>query len=133
MTSSSSPARSARTGRPAAALAGLGLIGLAASAPAQEALRAIDTPGRGALQVCRSWVMYDSCNQYGHVGVPSRIAVGDELFLEFGSNPKSMSFPVKLIRFANGVCTLYSEPPGPETDESKINKLTIASCRKPGS
>lgn len=133
MTSPSPPARSAWAGRPAAALAGLGLIGLAASAPAQEALRAIDTPGRAVFQVCRSWVMYDRCNEYGHVGVPSRIAVGDELFLEFGSNPKSMSFPVKLIRFANGVCTVFSEALGPDTDESKINKLTITPCRKPGS
>ncbi|MEJ0068325.1 MAG: hypothetical protein WDO24_05870 [Pseudomonadota bacterium] len=33
--------------------------------------------------------------------------------MEFGSNPKSMTFPVVLIRFAEGVCTLYREPPGP--------------------
>jgi hypothetical protein len=139
MTSPHSPARFAQTGRPArpgrlaGALAAFGLIGLATAAAAQEALRAIDTPGRATLQVCRSWVMYNSCNEYGRVYVPGRIVVGDELFLEFGSNPKSMSFPVKLIRFADGICTLYSDPPAPGTDESKIEKLTVAPCVKPDS
>src|SRR5580692_6849168 len=109
--------RTARRGRRAAALAAIALLGGAAAAVAQEALGAIDTPGRGKLQVCRTWIMYDSCNEYGRVDVPNRVAVGDELFLEFGSNPKSMSFPVALIRFADGVCTLYTEPPGPDTDE----------------
>jgi hypothetical protein len=125
--------RPARRGRQAGALAALGLVGLATAAPAQEALHAIGTPGRAVLQVCRSWIMYDSCNQYGRVDVPGRIAVGDELVLEYGSNPKSMTFPVKLIRFADGVCTLYSAPPAPGTDETKIDKLTISPCRKPGS
>jgi len=125
--------RTARSGRPAAALAACVLLGVVSVAAAQEALRAIDTPGRGKLQVCRNWVMYDSCNEYGRVGVPDRVAVGDKLFLEFGSNPKSMSFPVALIRFADGVCTLYTEPPAPGTDEARINKLTIEPCRKPGS
>jgi hypothetical protein len=133
MIPSPSPTRPVRTSRTAAALAGVALLGFAAAATGQEALRAIDTPGRGKLQVCRTWIMYDSCNEYGRVDVPNRVAVGDELFLEFGSNPKSMSFPVALIRFADGVCTLYTEPPAPDTDEAKINKLTIEPCRKPGS
>jgi len=115
------------------ALAVLGLIGLATAAAAQEAPHAIGTPGRAVLQVCRSWIMYDSCNQYGRVDVPSQIAVGDELVLEYGSNPKSMTFPVRLIRFADGICTLYSAPPAPGADETKIDKLTISPCRKAGS
>jgi hypothetical protein len=115
-----------------AGIAGIIFAGMAAPSHAQETLQAIATPGRARLQMCRSWVMYDSCNEYGRVGVPQQIKVGDQLFLEFGSNPKSMTFPVVLIRFAAGVCTLYSEPPGPNTDESRINKLTVTPCRKPG-
>jgi hypothetical protein len=139
MTLPPSPARPPRTGRPTrcgravGALAGLCLIGLATAAPAQDVLRAIDTPGRATLRICRNWVMYNTCNEYGRVFVPNRIAVGDQLVLEFGSNPKSMSFPVKLIQFANGICTLYADPPGPDMDEATLDRLTVAPCRKPGS
>jgi hypothetical protein len=131
-----SPARPPRTGRPTrcgrsvGALAGLCLIGLSTAASAQDAPRAVETPGRATLRACRNWVMYNSCNEYGRVDVPKRIALGDELFLEFGSNPKSMSFPVKLIQFAHGVCTLYADLLGPDVDEAKLDRLTIAPCRK---
>jgi hypothetical protein len=115
-------------------LAGFWAIACATAAPAaaEEMVQAIATPGRAKLQICRSWVMYNSCNEYGRVDVPDRIGLGDQLPLAFGSNPKSMNFPVATIRFVDGVCTLYAEPPDPDTDETKINKLTIEPCRKPG-
>jgi hypothetical protein len=112
------------------------LVGLAAAglspAAAQEALSSIDTPGRAKLQICRSWLVMRTCNEYSRVDVPSRIAVGDRLFLEFGSNPKSMTFAVSAIRLEDGTCTLFTEPPAPDTDESEVDKLTIAPCRKAG-
>jgi hypothetical protein len=109
------------------------LIGAAVAgtdAPADELLQAVTTPGRAKLQVCRSWVMYNSCNEYGRVTVPDRITVGDQLFLEFGSNPKSMTFPVARIHFVDGVCTLYTRGAQAEADEAKLDKLIVESCRK---
>jgi hypothetical protein len=100
---------------------------------AQEAPSSVETPGRAVLQVCRSWFVTTTCNQYGHVDVPGRIAIGDRLYLEFGSNPKSMTFEVAAIRLAaDGSCTLYTDAPAPDIDESKVDKLTIAACRKAG-
>jgi hypothetical protein len=117
-----------------ARLAGIvaGLAGAAAISQAQETPQAIETPGRAKLQLCRNWLMFNSCNEYGRVDVPTQIKVGDQLFLEFGSNTKSMTFTVALIRLVAGVCTLYSEPPGPDTDETQIDKLTVAPCTSPG-
>jgi hypothetical protein len=113
-------------------LAGLsGLVGQPASAWAQEAVTSIETPGRAELQVCRSWVLFRSCNQYSRVDIPSRVAVGDQLFLEFGSNPKSMTFPVGAIRRAEDACTIYTGPP-PSGDDDEVDKLTVAPCRKSG-
>jgi hypothetical protein len=109
-----------------------GVAGAAVTSHAQETPQAIETPGRAKFQLCRNWLMFNSCNEYGRVDVPSQIKVGDRLFLEFGSNPKSMTFPVALIRRAAGACTLYSEPPGPDTDETEIDKLTIEPCTQPG-
>ena len=128
------PRPSARRARRAAASLA-GVAGLAASslAPgmAEEALSRIDTPGRATLQVCRSWLVTMSCNAYGRVDVPSRIAIGDRLYLEFGSNPKSMTFAVAAIRLAaDGTCTLYTSPPPPGADETKVDKLTVAPCHK---
>ena len=111
------------------------LIAAAASAGsclAQEAVQTIDTPGRAQLQVCRSWIVMRTCNDYSRVEVPQRIAVGDQLWLEFGSNNKSMTFAVVAIHRQGDACTLYDEVPGPDTDESKIDKLTVQPCGKSG-
>jgi len=125
------PGRTGPGGRSAALLIGAALAAAWLGAAAEELLQAVATPGRARLQVCRNWVMYNSCNEYGRVSIPDRVAVGDELWLEFGSNPKSMSFPVARIRFVDGVCTLYMRPEKPESDDSKLDKLTVDPCRKP--
>ena len=127
--------RATRSMRPAC----LGAIFAAALAPvglgqsrAQDGPTAIETAGRASLQVCRSWMVTRTCNEYGRVGVPVRIALGDQLYLEFGSNNKSLTFPVAAIRLAGDSCTLYAEPPDAETDQKKVDKLTVTPCRKAG-
>jgi hypothetical protein len=120
-----------RLGRSAALVIGAA-VGCGAAGALADELQAVATPGRAKLQVCRNWVMYNSCNEYGRVSVPDRIAVGDQLYLEFGSNPKSMTFPVARIRFVDGVCTLFARSETPESDERKLDKLTVETCRKQG-
>src|SRR5260221_8163450 len=114
-----------RRPRASTALAGalLGLAGLVAPGSGADGPTAIEPPGRGRLQICRSWVMFRTCNDYSRVDIPARIGLGDTLFLEFGSNPKSMSFAVGAIRRVDGVCTVFAEPPGADTDESEVDKL----------
>lgn len=97
-------------------------------AQAQELVRAIDTPGRGKLQVCRNWMMFVTCNEYGRVDVPAKVKVGDILHLNFGSNPKSMAFKVATIRLDEGICTLFDEPLTPSTNETAVDKLVVQSC-----
>jgi hypothetical protein len=126
-------ARAARAGRRIGAWLLIGAVTASATPSlAQEALRAIDTPGLAQLQVCRSWMVMRSCNDYSRVEVPRRISVGDQLWLEFGSNNKSMTFGVEAIHRHGDACTLYSEVPGPDTDETTVDKLTVAPCGKPG-
>lgn len=117
----------------AAALLGA-LAGLLPGIPpglAQQTPQAVDTPSKAKFQICRSWVMFVTCNEYSRVDIPPRIKVGDRLHLNFGSNPKSMAFPVAAIRLADGVCTIYTEPPSPGTDDSSVDKLTVQPCTAP--
>ncbi len=103
-------------------LAGIGL--------AQETIKTIETPGKAKFQICRDWMMFVTCNEYSRVEIPPKISVGDRLFLAFGSNYKTMAFPVAAIRVADeGVCTLYTEPPTPGTNETAIDKLTVEDCK----
>jgi hypothetical protein len=118
---------------PMCARAGLAAL-LLAAAPgrAAEAPAAVETPGRAQLQVCRSWVVMRTCSDYSRVDIPPRVAVGDTLYLAFGSNNKSMSFAIAAIRLADGVCTLYTAPPESDTDESEVDKLTVTPCKAAG-
>ena len=115
----------------AGALLGLLAVGVMPAASA-ETPRAIETPGRAQLQICRNWVMFRSCNDYSRVDIPNRVAIGETLYLAFGSNNKSMSFPVAAIRLADGVCTLFTETPEPDTDENEVDKLTVTPCKPAG-
>jgi hypothetical protein len=100
-----------------------------ATAFAEETPTSIETPGKAKFQICRDWMMFVTCNDYSRVEVPPKISVGDRLFLAFGSNYKTMAFPVAAIRLSDGVCTLYTEPPTPGTNETAVDKLTIEACK----
>jgi hypothetical protein len=76
---------------------------------AADSVAAVTTPGIGRLTVCRNWLVYNSCTTYGKVTLPKRIAVGDNLNLTYGSNPKDYTFPVLLIRQQGVTCTIFSD------------------------
>jgi hypothetical protein len=109
--------------RRAAAAALLLLAALPATA---DNLHAIRTQGQATLTMCRSWVVYSDCRSYNHIAVPGRIAVGDTLGLDFGSNPKEFSFPVaRIVRDADR-CTIYSEMQG---EPARLNRIVVEPCQ----
>jgi hypothetical protein len=112
-----------------ALLTAAALLPRAGGAQEGETPRAIETPGKAKFQICRDWMMFVTCNDYSRVEIPPKVAVGDRLFLAFGSNYKTMAFPVAAIRLVDGVCTLYTEPPTSGTNETAIDKLTVESCK----
>ena len=116
--------RRARTTR--TAIAGFFLIIGAAPAGA-DTVEAVTTQGSGALTICRSWLVYDSCTTYGKVALPERVAVGDKLSLTYGSNPKDHTFPVLSIRHQGTSCTILSDASGAAASGEKIE---VARCQK---
>jgi hypothetical protein len=96
---------------------------LARAAVAEDAASAIKTPGSARLTMCRSWLFFSTCRDYYNVAVPARIALGDHLALNFGSNPKTYEFPVLRIVRQGEACMLLDDPSGDD-----CNRIEIASC-----
>ena len=88
-------------------------------------MNAVTTPGSGSLTMCRSWVVYNSCEAH-KVALPSQVSVGDEIKLTFGSNAKTYTFHVAQIRREGGACTILSDASAGREDGEK---LEIASCQ----
>ena len=93
-------------------------VGVAATAA--DGVDAVTTPGSGELTLCRSYLMYNSCDQH-RVILPERIAVGDKLKLTYGSNPKNYSFHVVGIRRDGENCAILSDASGGKEDGEKID------------
>jgi len=102
------------------------MLMLAATAQAADGAGAIATDGSGTLTMCRSWLLFHSCQDYNNIVLPTQIAVGDKLPLNFGSNPKDYEFPVARIVRDGVSCTVLSDAAGPS---EHANKIEIASCR----
>ena len=90
-----------------------------------DIVEAVMTSGSGRLTTCRSWLVYNSCTTH-KVLLPERVAVGDQLKLSYGSNPKNYTFHVALIRREGDRCRVLSASSGPREDGEKIE---IAHCR----
>lgn len=101
------------------------LLAVAAGKPAL-AEDSIVTAGTGVLTMCRSWLVYTSCQDYNHVTVPTRVKVGESLELVFGSNTKKIQFPVARITRQGDRCTAYNEASG---GSEKVDKLEFEPCR----
>ena len=89
-----------------------------------DGVEAVTTPGTGELTMCRSWVVYNSCDAH-KVVLPARIAVGDRIKLTYGSNPKNYNFHVVQIRQQGTSCTLLNNARGKEDGE----KIDVAPCQ----
>jgi hypothetical protein len=106
---------------------------LAPKAAAADSIDAVTTPGSGTLTVCRSWIVYNSCTTYHKVPLPDQVAVGDNLKLIFGSNPKDYLFHVVSIRSDGGNCTVLSDVSGGREDGEKLEVSPCRTTAKPAS
>jgi hypothetical protein len=108
-----------------AVLLGLALAMLSSLGGAAAALTEVATPSKGVLTICRSWVVYRSCKSYDKITLPPRIAVGDRITLNFGSNTKAYVFVVTEIRPKGAGCLVLSDQSeGGEDGE----RLEVPSC-----
>ncbi len=98
---------------------------LAAAPVRSEPVQDVGTGGLATLTMCQSWVVYASCRTYHHIAVPARIAIGDTVVLEFGSNPKEYQFPVVRIVHSGNRCTIYSDASG---EQEQLNRLVVEPC-----
>lgn len=96
-----------------------------------DIVEAVTTPRLGALTVCRSWVVYNSCTTYGKVSLPERIAVGDKVKLTYGTNPKDYIFHVVDIRRQDGRCTILSDASRGKEDGEKLELAQCEASAKP--
>ncbi|HEX3884405.1 MAG TPA: hypothetical protein VHW66_17250 [Stellaceae bacterium] len=106
-------------------LTALAVAGLAVAAFAADPVKTIDTPGTGRLIMCRDWLVYTSCWSYRHVAIPVHIKIGDSLDVTFGSNNKTISFPVERILHVGDRCDVYNTPDGAVR---KVNRIKIEGC-----
>jgi hypothetical protein len=87
---------------------------------------AVTTPGSGDLTICRSWIVYASCNTYHKVSLPSRIAIGDAITVTYGSNPKDYTFHVTRILQQDNGCRILSDASDTKGEGERID---LAQCR----
>ena len=105
----------------AARLMVLGGLVLGAAPPAFCAsVNAVTTPGTGDFTICRSWVVYDSCNTYHKVELPPRVAIGDDIDVTFGSNNKVYTFHVVRILRQSKKCRILSNVSDPQGGGERI-------------
>jgi hypothetical protein len=112
----------------ASAIAGSLLAALLLAGPAAPAAgppEAVTTPGSGILTKCRDWLVYLSCSTYHHIALPGRVAVGDDVKLTYGSNPKEYVFHIARIRRHGDGCTILSSQSGAGEEAEKIE---VAPC-----
>jgi len=99
---------------------------LAAGVSHARAADAMTTPGSGDLTICRSWIVYQSCNTYHKIELPPRIAIGDDVAVTFGSNNKDYLFHVIRIQREGDGCRFLSNASGAEGDGERIE---VATCK----
>lgn len=87
--------------------------------------KAVETDGLGVLTICRSWMLFTSCNSYNHIAIPARLAVGDTIDLIFGSNTKKIRYPIAVIAQSGDSCTIYNAVP---RGAKRVDNI-VTSCR----
>src|SRR5258706_13072615 len=91
-----------------------------------ETVNALTVTGSATLTKCRTWLVFDSCNTYRKVSLPKRVAVGDNIELNYGSNPKNYVFNVVRIHRQGQLCTVLSDASGSHDGGEKIE---VAECQ----
>ena len=95
------------------------LVALPLASALAGPVKAVETGGEGTLRKCPSFFPTHFCRTYNHVKLPRRVAVGDTVWLIFGSNIKEFGFSVARIVVNRGHCTIYSEA-GDDPDQDKL-------------
>lgn len=106
-----------------------------AAAEGMSMPQAVTTPSVGTLKLCRSWIFWDSCREYGKVAIPGEIAVGTTFPLDFGSNAKTINFTVKSITHDAGECRILRMGEDGHVLHSAatpVDMLIVRSCRPLG-
>ena len=111
--------------------AGVALLLAGGGAGAADTIDAVHTPGAGELTMCRSWIVYDSCNTYHKVKLPARITVGDEVHVTFGSNNKDYLFEVVRILHEGDSCKILSKASAPSGDGERLDVTNCQPSDKP--
>ena len=109
-------------------IAGLLIVAAAcASAVADQSaiVEAVTPGGPGVLTKCRNWLVASTCNQYHHIRLPPRVAVGDAISVTFGISPKEFVFRVARIAVEDHHCTIYSTA---QENLEGVDKIDLASC-----
>jgi len=88
-----------------------------------DVVQAVTTPGSGWFKRCR-WPSYKNCITR-HIRLPERVAVGDAVELNYGSNPKHYVFHVVRIKSAHNRCTVLSARSGAH---ERYEKIEIDDC-----
>jgi hypothetical protein len=97
-----------------------GIAILLSPAALAKPLTAVTVSDKSVLTICRNWVLFRTCKPYDKIELPPRIAVGDELDLTFGSNPKDYLFQVVEIRQKGEGCLLLSKMSKGHEDRERI-------------
>ena len=108
------------------------LTGFPGVAVAADGVEAVTTPGSGELTTCRNWIVYNSCDAH-KVILPEQVAVGDDIKLTYGSNPKVYHFHVVQIRQQGAGCTILSDASGGSEDGEKLAVPQCQATPKPAS
>jgi|SRR5436305_3821991 hypothetical protein len=93
---------------------------------AAGAVEAVTTPGSGDLTICRSWIVYASCNTYHKVPLPTQVAIGDAITVTYGSNPKDYIFHVARILQEDKRCRILSDASDAKGEGERIE---VAQCQ----
>jgi len=88
-------------------------------------VEAVTLGGHGVLTKCRNWFVASTCNQYHHIRLPPRVAVGDAISVTFGSSRKEFVFRVARIAIEDHHCTIYSTA---QESLEGVDKIDVASC-----
>ncbi|WP_029007352.1 hypothetical protein [Azospirillum halopraeferens] len=123
------------TGRAVLILAALlASLPAAASGPGSgaqpERPAAVRVQGPPVLQLCRDWLMWESCRHYGRgIAIPDVIRVGDTFIVAFASNVKRIRFTVADILYTGGECHLIrGSAPRVTPPDRAMDMLIVRDC-----
>ena len=103
----------------------IAVAGFGGAPAVADSVTAIKPGGPGILTKCRDWLVASSCKSYRHIALPSRVQVGDQFRISFGSSRKEFVFTVARIAPKHRHCAIFSRATG---DRHEMDKINVAPC-----